>query len=333
MQSTPTDIRAEESLADLASYVSAARDLESLTRPMLALMERVTGLESTYLTSIDEAAGQQTVLFSHCSERLDIPEGLSVPWGDTLCKRALSEETYFVNDVPERWSDSDAARQLGITSYMSQPVITADGRLYGTLCAASSLRATFSAATTNIVSLFARLIGQQIDREMMFNRLIDTNSRLLNSASIDPLTGVANRRAFIEQLDALLAASDSTVSVAFIDLDGFKEINDRYGHDTGDRFLIEISLRLLKCLRRQDIVARLGGDEFVVASPEASEETLKQRIEAETQGKISLATHCFHYDGPSVGTVESEPGEDARAVIARADQAMYEVKNKRRSPR
>ena len=167
----------------------------------------------------------------------------------------------------------------------------------------------------------------------MFNRLIDTNSRLLNSASIDPLTGVANRRAFIEQLDALLAASDSTVSVAFIDLDGFKEINDRYGHDTGDRFLIEISLRLLKCLRRQDIVARLGGDEFVVASLEASEETLKQRIEAETQGKISLATHCFHYDGPSVGTVESEPGEDARAVIARADQAMYEVKKKRRSPR
>ena len=80
-------------------------------------------------------------------------------------------------------------------------------------------------------------------------------------------------------------------------------------------------------------MARLGGDEFVVASLEASEETLKQRIEAETQGKISLATHCFHYDGPSVGTVESEPGEDARAVITRADQAMYEVKKKRRSRR
>jgi len=72
----------------LPEAVTSADDLEQLTRPMLELLEAATGLESTYLTTIDMAAGKQSILFSRNSKSMQIPEGLSVPWGDTLCKRA-----------------------------------------------------------------------------------------------------------------------------------------------------------------------------------------------------------------------------------------------------
>ncbi|MOA24362.1 putative diguanylate cyclase YeaP [compost metagenome] len=71
---------------------------------------------------------------------MQIPEGLSVPWEDTLCRRALEESQTFSNDVDLRWGDSDAARALQIQTYLSTPVRLTDGALYGTLCAASSER-------------------------------------------------------------------------------------------------------------------------------------------------------------------------------------------------
>lgn len=277
----------EPTLADLAAHVVGARDLESLTRPMLQLLEKVTGLETTYLTAIDEVAGTQTILYSSSSEQLVIPEGLTVPWGDTLCRRALSEGLYFTNEVSRHWGDSEAARQLGIATYMSRPVLMTDGAVYGTLCAASSLRADIPLATMNIVSLFAQIIGQQIERETMLDRLVDTNTKLLNRASIDPLTGIPNRRSFLERLDGMRSSSEQAVLLAYIDLDGFKRINDEYGHDVGDRFLIDMSLRLIKGLRRTDLVGRFGGDEFVVAS-NGDEGALKRRLEVITSGEFNL---------------------------------------------
>ena len=78
-------------MVQLADSITDAHSLEQLVRPLLALLESATGLESTYMTAIDEAAGLQHVLYARNSRSLNIPEGLSVPWGDTLCKRALDE--------------------------------------------------------------------------------------------------------------------------------------------------------------------------------------------------------------------------------------------------
>src|SRR5579862_1519455 len=123
------------SLADLSRSATAAESLEELARPLLEMLHAATGLESTYLTSVDLAAGEQHVQFALNAGSLTIPEGLTVPWNDTLCKRALDEGTLFCNDVAERWSDSEAATALGIKTYASAPVRTSDGLLVGTLCA------------------------------------------------------------------------------------------------------------------------------------------------------------------------------------------------------
>lgn len=90
--------------------------------------------------------------------------------------------------------------------------------------------------------------------------------RLRHDATHDPLTGLANRRRFTERLEsaAAIRQTDRHLALAFIDLDRFKEVNDQYGHRTGDLVLQSVADTLMACVRRTDLVARLGGDEFVL---------------------------------------------------------------------
>lgn len=322
-------------LVDLATSVVAATDLETLTRPILALLNQLTGMESTYLTSIDLGRHTQKVLYSQNTSELQIPESLEVDWDDTLCKRALEEGTPYTNDVPERWGDSAAAKALGLKTYLSQPVRTLDGSLYGTICAASRSEVSLVHANLAILSLIANIIAQQVDRERILNNLREHNAQLLSQATQDLLTGALNRRALLAKLEGLLKQaerSQATVTVAFLDLDDFKKINDQYGHDIGDLFLIEVVTRLSAVLRPEDIIARYGGDEFVVAGLWANPEMLHQRLSKSLTGFYKLRECEFDYAGPSIGFAFSVFGElDPAPIIARADSAMYTVKRERKA--
>lgn len=152
-------------LHQLAQSVSHAEDLEALTRPLLDLLQRITRLESTYLTTIDEVAGVQRILFSQNSGDLLLPEGLEVPWSDTLCRRALEEGRFITQDVPGVWGDSEAAAALKLQTYLSIPVSSADGNLYGTLCGASSEAVAIDSDVMDVLRLFSQLITQQLSRE------------------------------------------------------------------------------------------------------------------------------------------------------------------------
>lgn len=332
-----------EILAQLSQSVSAARSVEELTRPLLEMLEAVTGLESTYLTSIDEAQGVQHVLYARNSSTMQIPEGLTVPWHDTLCKRALDEGRTFTDDVAGCWGDSQAARELNIRTYVSTPVRMGDGTLYGTLCAASANSHVLTPEGERILTLFAYLIGQQVEREQLIQKLLSANQQLATVAATDPLTGLPNRRALVEALERMFAhglRQQMGVQIAFIDLDGFKAINDTHGHEVGDQFLMAITQRLQGLLRAEDMAARLGGDEFVVASlsahtgqaAEAAQEALAQRIAQATQGHFDLPGATLDYTGPSVGVVTITPDRNHRVedALRLADQTMYRVKLARR---
>ncbi len=152
-------------LHQLAQSVSHAGDLEALTRPLLDLLQRITRLESTYLTTIDEVAEVQRILFSQNSGNLLLQEGMEVPWSDTLCRRALEEGRFITQDVPGIWGDSEAAAELGLQTYMSIPVRSADGSLFGTLCGASSEAIAIDSEVMDVLRLFSQLISQQASRE------------------------------------------------------------------------------------------------------------------------------------------------------------------------
>lgn len=319
----------------LAHSVAGAQDLVSLTRPLLELLEAVTGMESTYLTAIDDHAGVQRILFSRNAKSMQIPEGLSVPWHDTLCKRALDEGRAYTDDVSSCWGDSEAARALGIKTYLSQPVRDLDGGLFGTLCAASSASVPIADDTLKVLGLFAQLIAHQVERERVVDKLRQANEELSSHAFVDPLTGLPNRRALVRELQRMLQRAErenGVVSVAFIDLDGFKGINDRYGHEVGDHFLIHIAKRLSNSIRAGDLAARLGGDEFVVLSYCQAGEDLQKRLQAVTAGTFSSNGITLDYAGASVGVVDSRPGEvDGDRLLVRADEAMYAIKRARKA--
>ncbi len=333
-------------LEQLSGSVSTARTLEDLTRPLLEMLSAVTGLESTYLTSIDEAQGTLRILHARNAGTLQIPEGLVTSWDQTPCKRALDEGLRYASDISSRWADLAVVRDLGLRAYASMPVRTADGRLCGTLCAASTRARPSTPETEHILTLFAHLIGQQIERERLIGELVCANERLARYAATDALTGLQNRRALIESLTRLLSQGrrrQVEVLVAFIDLDSFKSINDRHGHEVGDQFLVAIAQRLRAVLRGEDVVARMGGDEFVVAAlgthagdtVACTQEPFRERVARATQGRFDLPDATLAYEGASLGAIAVPPEQPltAEQALDRADRQMYEVKQARRLAR
>lgn len=329
-------------LARVSETLATEQSLESLVRQLLEMLEIVTDMESTYLTKIDVNARLQHILYARNSKQMQIPEGLSVPWGDTLCKRAIESGCFYSDDVGSQFADCDAARSLGITSYMSIPVHLADGSLYGTLCAASTGKQPLSERGEQVLKLFAGLIGQYIEKESLVSQLREANAALIAYSYTDALTGLPNRRAIFDNLTTLFSLArhlQRNAVIAYIDLDDFKLINDRFGHETGDRFLVEVGKRLNDGRHQDDIVGRLGGDEFLVASlsqnPGTQEENsltlLKTQIGARIAGDYWLGDIHLIYPGASLGVIEVDPHQtDAESALQAADAAMYKEKKARR---
>ncbi|WP_429193162.1 GGDEF domain-containing protein [Aeromonas salmonicida] len=331
-------------LQALSVQVTEARDLESLTRPLLEMLETVTGLESTYLTQIDLEQSAQHILYARNSAALQIPEGVSVDWSDTLCRRALDEGRLYAADVADRWGDSAAARAMGIRTYMSSPVRTSSGSLYGTLCGASAEHKPLVTGSEHLIAFFARLIAEHVEREQLLQQLQQANNELSRQALSDPLTGLPNRRALmleLHRLFSLLKRTGHPLLISFIDLDGFKAINDTHGHDTGDLLLQTMAQQLAGALRSGDLLARVGGDEFVAVGmgPLSGEETVEaavhcfqRRLFAQSQVQLPLASQVLDYPGASVGVVAVDPASiSIDDALRQADACMYAVKRQRRA--
>ncbi|MCZ8073573.1 MAG: GGDEF domain-containing protein, partial [Paucibacter sp.] len=151
------------------------------------------------------------------------------------------------------------------------------------------------------------------------------------------LTGLPNRRHFHEQLDqGLLRAQrhGTQLALGFLDLDGFKQINDRHGHAIGDEVLQEFGRRLRQSLRQTDFVARLAGDEFTVLLEDVQQahelEPLASKILAHIRQPFVLSNGLSLAVRTSLGLALAGSGENAAALIERADAAMYRAKSQGR---
>jgi diguanylate cyclase (GGDEF)-like protein len=172
-----------------------------------------------------------------------------------------------------------------------------------------------------------------------FNAMQHTTSgaldRLGHMAAHDPLTGLPNRRSLSEHLVTLsndAGSPDTLIAFCFIDLDDFKGINDTFGHDAGDKFLVHISDRLRQAIEPQDWVARLGGDEFVVIRPEVSNEATAQAFARQLLDAISEPIRLHDKQvvpRASIGLAVRRAGDPELSHLpALADIALYHAKSK-----
>ena len=156
---------------------------------------------------------------------------------------------------------------------------------------------------------------------------------LEHRATYDVLTRCYNRASIMSALEAALARSaTSTTGVAFLDVDGFKSVNDSLGHTAGDELLVVVADRLRAAVRGRDIVGRFGGDEFLIVCPDvgdpAEAEALAQRVRESVHGTVTVANTEIELRvsvGAAWSTVE---GATAELLVARADAIMYESKRR-----
>lgn len=159
--------------------------------------------------------------------------------------------------------------------------------------------------------------------------------QLAEAAAVDPLTQLPNRSSLESALHQLWSERPGRrdIGVIFADLDGFKAVNDTYGHRTGDAVLIEVAARLSTAIRADDIVSRFGGDEFVILCPGITDPAVLDTVARRARAVVSQTPIEFdghsHRIGTSVGTaLGPAAGSTTADLLHEADAAMYAAKRR-----
>jgi diguanylate cyclase (GGDEF)-like protein len=221
-------------------------------------------------------------------------------------------------------------------------VLVTEGRVQGLLLVTDRLGdvGTFAGSDLALLETFGRHVATSLDRgrlETDLRRVIELQEELRHAAMHDPLTELPNRTLFLDRTEHdlhLAGRNGQWPAVLYIDLDGFKPVNDTYGHQAGDLLLKVFAQRLHGCVRTADTPARLGGDEFAVLLhgpiDEQGVETALARIREELDRSVDLGGGRNAKVGASIGVAFSDRDTDIDSLIRRADLAMYTAKRRGR---
>jgi diguanylate cyclase (GGDEF)-like protein/PAS domain S-box-containing protein len=183
-----------------------------------------------------------------------------------------------------------------------------------------------------IAKIFGNAVAAIFQKLSLEKELKEQRDRLKVLSTHDTLTGLPNRR-YIEkealQIMQLAKRYNRKTSVVYLDLNNFKEINDNFGHETGDYFLVEIASRIKSSLRKSDLVARMGGDEFVFILPETDTDgaiTLVKRIHSTLKKPLKIEEKEMSVSGSMGISTFPYNGEDFNTLLRKADEAMYRAK-------
>ena len=200
------------------------------------------------------------------------------------------------------------------------------GEVLGVLNLSAPVEGDFSEYDLRAVSLFAEHAAAAISKARLYERSQRQAEELAYAASHDALTGLANRAA----LDARNLATGGGEALLFLDLDGFKAVNDELGHAAGDAVLVAVAGRLRACVGGADMVARFGGDEFAIllegVLDEASAGAVADRVLTALHQPISVLGHRVAV-GASIGIALPCDGLDGNSLLRRADRALYAAKD------
>lgn len=306
---------------EIQTEVLATLNFEDLFSKLLKLIKLKFGIPYVWLTLIEGSKP------AHLMRQLRLSEPVSfVERVDFLKAVGSNGQPLLINRGLDRLSNLQPDGLFYDFRSLAVVPISLDGEIIGSFNQADpSLQRFRPGIDTCYLEQLALVVSICLSN-------VVAHEELRAMAFKDPLTGLLNRRAMERALKRELARASrysSPLSVVFVDLDDFKQVNDQYGHDSGDELLCYAADRLVALTRESDIVARFAGDEFVLILPgvaTAEAEAFMHRIRA------YFAKYPVKKAGAeltvklSYGVAQAQAGEEADKLVKRADEALYEAK-------
>ncbi len=298
-----------------------------------ALFLGSNALQMSHAFVVEMRSGELLVVHRHGVDDM-FPVGHRMHVTQAIGERiAASERAVAVDDLTvEPYANEMKERHLPWRSYIGSR-LTVDGTQFGALLFLDKVKRDpgFEQSDIDFIDVLSSMITTAISRELR-------GKQLQERAMHDKLTGLANRAALEEHFVRAAARarrSNEIVAVHYADLDGFKAVNDLYGHAAGDEVLKEIARRFRLAVRAHDVVSRLGGDEFIILQTAVSQishiEALTERIYRFLDKPIALSSGANVTVGASIGVgLFPEHGDDLQRLLQVADAAMYRDKHLRR---
>lgn len=317
----------QSALLDISEAAHAESDLQSLYGRIHRTVDRLLPARNCFIAL--RQSDQDTVEFPYFEDEFDASPGTLPLDAPTLSNHVIrSGEPLLLTPETRIGLPAHLHPPLGhrATSWLGVPLATPGGVIGALVVQSYHPTTRYTHQDLQLLQFVSTQVAAAIER---------TRSRtwLAFLASHDPLTGLPNRSHFHEQLQQALAATQfdrHPLALLYLDLDGFKAVNDRRGHGVGDQLLREASERIRRCIRHTDTVARLGGDEFVVMLHGTAR--AQDAMEVAEALRESLA-RPFHLGGhalaisASIGVALHADGlANHDGLLQRADKAMYAAK-------
>lgn len=327
-----------EGQAEVFELIARGSPVSSALCAARRLLERHVLGATVVIATVEDSGGLSLVVdpsrqldaeleswFSELTPGLANPFMRAVATGESVLIADIGADARFgVQALPD--SRFASAAVLAVRSPRSGRTLA----VIGVLGAEAGVPATRASVQDSVVALVTVAVERHDDQR-----------RLAFQATHDSLTGVGNRAALMERLGLALERSKrvgSLVGVLFCDLDNFKDVNDRYGHDCGDRLLIEVATRIGRAIRPADTVCRTGGDEFVVVCEDLIDaeqcDVIAERVRAAVESTPIELGEIRVPIGISVGVAVADPQlDDSGRLMRSADLAMYALKQRRSAVR
>lgn len=292
------------------------RNFDELASDVLYLAKEILPDKLIYLTLLSD--NQQIILkLSNVNTSILLTEGMVINLNETVCNRVDFEkkQPLMYEDIREETCPDDLRNRLeevNINSYLGIPICLVDGEKFGTLCVVHHEVSHFDKKSIDLLQRIARMFSYYLDLERFAFR--------------DSLTELYNRHYLSKHFNDHSKAGGV---IFFLDLDGFKKVNDIHGHDTGDLVLKEVAIRLQKFVNEHNdaFAVRLGGDEFLIHfSQISSEEEMSER--AEHILNFLSTWDCEYQLSASIGIAPYPVDNNItlKTLLKNADNALYRAK-------
>ena len=292
-------------------------------------------------------------LIKHCvvPKHVKLSAGMELDLNNTYCHITCTKNAPTALEhvgMDDEYASHPAYQAHGLESYIGMP-IHLNGKLYGTLnfSGESPFKRKFKSIDFNAIKLVASWVEVELIRRKQEKRLKELNHILERKAYEDSLTCIPNRHAMFKHVVVDLnriTREKGRVTLAIIDIDLFKAINDTYGHQKGDEVLIKVASTINDSKRDYDFLSRFGGEEFLLWLPNSNEQTakivcnrIKNKIEqltlCELPITISIGVSCYQYG--DLPDLENKRGSVDHLIldqlISEADQVLYTAKDSGRN--